>query len=289
MFSKWNSSPASMTGRRSSITYTALPDSEFGDDRPPKRRSKCSFIKDWKFLAIFSIVTNMVTLLSLFHSIENRSEECHLGSETLWGRRVPWTKVTIENRQEFIDADPWDSKFGGDGTASAHKGPNPWDSIWFPNWVALENDPAAKGYGYGTPLTGPHSEGNEHDPIPWTEGSQAFGIGVMHQLHCVVSIKKAINDYRYTGGSRGSNSTKMTGHIDHCIEVLRQATLCHGDMALIRPNTRGKRYTGYNGWGNEHLCRDWNALTEVIRDHGIHYVVGNGMRGWTHYGQNLAT
>ncbi|EFQ36601.1 hypothetical protein CGRA01v4_09684 [Colletotrichum graminicola] len=273
--------------RRSSIAYASLPSSEFGDESPPftppKRRLICI---NWKLVAITSFLMNIATLSIILARLSPRwfnSPECHLDSEILWGRRVSWRKMIIENQQEFIDSDPWDSKFGADGTISVGKGPNPWDSIWFTNWVALENDPAAKGYGFGTPLTGPGSEGNALDPIPWNEGSQAFGLGVMHQLHCVASIKKAINDYRYTGGTRGSNATKTAGHVDHCLEVLRQATICHGDMALIRPDVQGKTYTGYSGWGNEHVCRDWEAIKDILKNHGIHYVVGNGTKGWTHY------
>ncbi|KAK1990021.1 hypothetical protein LX36DRAFT_648460 [Colletotrichum falcatum] len=246
----------------------------------------------WKLLAVASIFANIAALLVLFALsltghlplISGRgSDECHLPSEALWGRPVPWKKTVLNNQQEFIDSDPWDSKFGADGTAATEKGPNPWNSIWFANWVALENDPAARGYGFGTPLTGPGSEGNALDPVPWREGSQAFGIGVMHQLHCVASIKKAIVDYRFTGGRRGSNSTSAAGHVDHCLEVLRQAVICHGDMALLRPDVAGPRYTGYDGWGNEHICRDWNAIKQIVKEHGIRYVIGPKRRGWTHY------
>ncbi|KAK1948689.1 hypothetical protein LY78DRAFT_649819 [Colletotrichum sublineola] len=155
--------------------------------------------------------------------------------------------------------------------------------MWFPTWMALENDPVAQGYGFGTPLTGPGSEGNENDPIPWKEGSQAFGIGVMHQMHCVVSIKMALNDHRYFGGLR-FNSTMAAGHIDHCVEVLRQATICHGDLALLRPDVPGMgEYTAYDGWGNEHICRDWDAIQEILKEHGIYYAISEEMKGWTHW------
>ncbi|KAK2031607.1 hypothetical protein LX32DRAFT_671527 [Colletotrichum zoysiae] len=271
--------------------YSLISDkSEDGDGDsilPPEPTPRMPVAK-WKLLAIisiFNIIALIFSILSLTGHLPlfGGSDECHLASEKLWGRPIPWKKTTLNNRQEFIDSDPWDSKFGADGTASTGKGPNPWNSMWFANWVALENDPAAHGYGFGTPLTGPGSEGNDLDPVPWKEGSQAFGIAVMHQLHCVASIKKAIVDYRFTGGRRGSNATKAAGHVDHCIEVLRQATICRGDMALLRPDVRGRSYTGYDGWGNEHMCRDWDAIQQIVKEHGIHYVVGQSSRGWTHY------
>lgn len=278
-------------GYRQSVDYTSIPPSELDEhERPPLRKSRLSLFYGWKGLAFLSTLTNILFISAFFYLRTNifsssssfGHEECHLGAERLWERPVPWKKVVLENHQEFVDSDPWDSKFAGDGTTSDSGHPNPWDSVWLPNWVALENDPASQGYGFGTPLTGPGSEGNEHDPIPWKPGSQAFGLAVMHQLHCVASIKKAINDYRYTGGNRGSNSSMNIGHVDHCVEVLRQATMCHGDMSLIKPNVKGHSYTGYDGWGNEHLCRDWGAIEDIVRQHGISYVKGGGMEGWTH-------
>lgn len=78
-------------------------------------------------------------------------------------------------------------------------------------------------------------------------------MAVMHQLHYVESIKKAINNYRFTGGEQGMNTSRNIGHMDCWVEVLRQATMYHGDMSLIQHNVKQHSYTGYNGWGNEPL------------------------------------
>lgn len=283
-------------GRRESVGYTSIPPSELDEhERLPRHKSGLPLDYVWKGLAVLSVLTNVLTISALFFipnatlpSSSSEHDECHLDAERLWPHPVPWKKVVLENHQDFIDSDPWDSKFAGDGTTSKSEHASPWDAIFLPNWVALENDPAAHGYGFGTPLTGPGSEGNEQDPIPWTPGSQAFGLAVMHQLHCIASIKKAVNDYRYTGGDRGSNSSSVIGHVDHCIEVLRQATMCHGDMSLLRPNVQGHSYTGYDGWGNEHLCRDWEAIEDIVRTHGISFKKGGGVEGWTHLRQDVS-
>lgn len=250
-------------GPRDTVVYSSVPLNDLEESqRPLTRPNPFASLQNWKFVALLSLVINICTLWisyfrpDLLSPYTSGSYECHLESEKLWEQPIPWRKVVLENQQEFIDSDPWDSKFGEHGTATDSLSDSPWDALFYSTWVALENDPTSKGYGFGTPLTGPDSAGNEQDPIPWKEGSQAFGIGFMHQLHCVVSLKMAIVDYRSTGGSRTSNNGTFA-HLDHCLEVLRQATMCHGDTSLIQPNVPGKVYTGYNGWGNEHLCRDW--------------------------------
>lgn len=84
------------------------------------------------------------------------------------------------NQQEFIDSDPRGNNFGGQGTKPQSTRASPWDALFYSTWMALENHPASKCYGFGTPLIGPTSAGNDQESIPWKEGSQAFGIGSMH-------------------------------------------------------------------------------------------------------------
>jgi hypothetical protein len=253
-------------GPRNTVVYNSLPLSDLEEcQQPLKRQSGFAAIQNWKFVALLSIAITICTLWTsyfrpdLLSPYTLGSYECHLESEKLWGQPIGWEKILLNSQQEFIDSDPWDSKYGQHGTSSGSPSTSPWDTLFYSTWVALKNDPASKGYGFGTPLTGPDSAGNDQDPIPWKEGSQAFGIRFMHQLHCVVLLKKAINDYRSTGGSRVSDNGTYS-HLDHCLEVLRQATMCYGDTSLIRPDVPGEVYTGYTGWGNEHLCRDWEYV-----------------------------
>jgi hypothetical protein len=37
----------------------------------------------------------------------------------------------------------------------------------------------------------------------------------------------------------------------------------------VPPTKGGGLHWGISNWGNTHLCRDWNAVQEAIRDHSI--------------------
>ncbi|KAI1080620.1 hypothetical protein F5B20DRAFT_539951 [Whalleya microplaca] len=65
------------------------------------------------------------------------------------------------------------------------------------------------------------------------DGSGYIGLlGAYHELHCIKIVRKWIyKDYYY------SNQTKDeydigSAHADHCLELLRQAAMCHGDITI---------------------------------------------------------
>lgn len=268
-----------------------------------------------------SIALNVITLVVIVlgfaasdHILLNKSSlECELPSDKLWGRRIPYKLVTQQNNQDFIDSDPFNGKWNENPyytpPTDAH---SPWDSLYEGSWVGLDTSGEDR-LAFGTPLApGPgYYEGAEDDPTPWKAGEQAFGVAVMHQLHCVAGLKHAINDLRLPGrDGRWANSSAVITHTgkthfhfiipipdetqyintngamkreqDHCIEILRQAVLCHGDLTLQRPdnpNPDPRGYVGITGWGNEHLCRDWDVVREVIAAHSIAW---KNDHGWMH-------
>ena len=49
-------------------------------------------------------------------------------------------------------------------------------------WI---HDPESVGLTGGVPMT---EEGAKNDPLGWSDKDYVFGVAVMHQVHCVVSI-----------------------------------------------------------------------------------------------------
>lgn len=46
------------------------------------------------------------------------------------------------------------------------------------------------------------------------------------------------------------------GHISHCIDLLRQSFMCHGDTTIeVKEGAEGAK-----GFGTTHKCRDWDQL-----------------------------
>ncbi len=82
------------------------------------------------------------------------------------------------------------------------------------------------------------------DPSIWTERDQAFAVAALHQIHCVVRKHGSLLS-QFTGEhskgtmkpsflelERTGNITSGSGHIHHCLEVLRQAVVCAADLTL---------------------------------------------------------
>ncbi|KAF3009299.1 hypothetical protein E8E15_000434 [Penicillium rubens] len=94
------------------------------------------------------------------------------------------------------------------------------------------------------------------------------GPDVLHSLHCLNAIRKHL-DMDYYADSMDLPPEYRRIHIDHCVDHLRQALLCHGDltpvtMKPVATNTSlPYSVTFYLGQTErEHTCRS----AEAIRD-----------------------
>ncbi|GKZ63334.1 hypothetical protein AnigIFM49718_011407 [Aspergillus niger] len=59
-------------------------------------------------------------------------------------------------------------------------------------------------------------------------------------------------------------------YVDHCIETLRQAIMCHGDATpMLVTKERDER----SGWRADlqtrHVCRNFPKLQEWVKSHGV--------------------
>ncbi|KAK1144408.1 hypothetical protein N8T08_005561 [Aspergillus melleus] len=72
------------------------------------------------------------------------------------------------------------------------------------------------------------------DSIPLMEGGYAAGLGVSHGLHCVKKIKEFLNHKDvYPGMDESSGEfLYLQDHADHCLDFLRQGSLCNLDYSL---------------------------------------------------------
>ncbi|KAE8364652.1 hypothetical protein BDV27DRAFT_145155 [Aspergillus caelatus] len=95
-------------------------------------------------------------------------------------------------------------------------------------------------------------------------------ISVFHQLHCIYMTREG-----YYAAREGNLDQVNAAHLMHCWDYLRQAVMCNADTTLewlpAPPNDRGS-----TGWGYEHTCRDFDAISRWAEEnrfkttHGIH-------------------
>ncbi|KAH9823748.1 Dimethylamine methyltransferase MtbB1 [Teratosphaeria destructans] len=102
----------------------------------------------------------------------------------------------------------------------------------------------------------------------WMRGEAGVygGPDMLHSLHCLNGLRKHF-DYDYYAERNmlmaGDQAERM--HVEHCIEQLRQAVLCHGDITpvTLKPVYKGDRLVALLGQTERaHTCRDGEAIVE---------------------------
>ncbi|OCH85532.1 hypothetical protein OBBRIDRAFT_821491 [Obba rivulosa] len=83
-----------------------------------------------------------------------------------------------------------------------------------------------------------------------------FSVTMSHQLHCLRSIRATLKE-------EGVPEGKTRSHFVHCLNLLREHTLCAADNTLepvdaLSPNSSFERLHG------EHRCMDWDAFYDTM-------------------------
>ncbi|KAL9108291.1 MAG: hypothetical protein Q9227_006888 [Pyrenula ochraceoflavens] len=99
---------------------------------------------------------------------------------------------------------------------------------------------------------------------PWDPSYGIYVLNGYHQLHCIHVLWKTIHETR-----SGRPVSHPPYHIDHCLETLREETVCqaddtprwtgklHGQEEAVRP---------VSGVGQVRMCRDWGRLEGWARE-----------------------
>ncbi|KAL8788075.1 MAG: hypothetical protein Q9195_007489 [Heterodermia aff. obscurata] len=86
---------------------------------------------------------------------------------------------------------------------------------------------------------------------------------VFHQLHCLNGLRGGYwaNHHAALHGHRLKDEDLpvdiQESHMRHCIDLLRQALMCHGDTTL---EVVDEAINGVHGFRVEHQCKDWAQL-----------------------------
>lgn len=83
---------------------------------------------------------------------------------------------------------------------------------------------------------------------------RGFAVTMFHELHCLRLMRYALN-----GGGQYDTGTK--GHMQHCLNYLRQEILCASDVTLEPADILDRDYE-VQRFGSVHVCRNWEALFE---------------------------
>lgn len=106
------------------------------------------------------------------------------------------------------------------------------------------------------------------------EAGSYGGIDMMHSLHCVNSLRKALSPDYYAGTEMLLlPGETMRLHLDHCLEQLRQQALCYADTTavtlkpIITDLDDGRTMLTMLGETERlHVCRDAEPILNWVRE-----------------------
>ncbi|KAL1617122.1 hypothetical protein SLS56_011125 [Neofusicoccum ribis] len=99
------------------------------------------------------------------------------------------------------------------------------------------------------------------------ETHKVYGISMFHQLHCLNFLRFAYWPERITE----MPPDEVGYHRDHCLDYIRQAIQCNGDVTF-EPLTEA----GINGMGAIHRCRNFDKIFTWGYRHRSDKIKGSG-------------
>ncbi|KAK4090436.1 hypothetical protein Purlil1_5108 [Purpureocillium lilacinum] len=108
-------------------------------------------------------------------------------------------------------------------------------------------------------------------PLNDDQGGYLATLDVFHTLHCVNKIRKSYySDYYHDPNPLADQQE----HFDHCIDLLRQVVMCHGDVSLHTYQWKEDYRWPWPSMQTEHQCRNWDKLMDWSKEHYIPSLTG---------------
>ncbi|RDW72830.1 hypothetical protein BP6252_06737 [Coleophoma cylindrospora] len=226
--------------------YTPLHEKSENSCEPTTTPRKPIYVK-WSLLC--STILTLISLYVLWLARRSANDVCGLPSDKLFGD-IPWRAVVLDSDERFVESKP---PKGNESSV--------WDDIYPGSWVAFDDPSIGGATGRGMQMTDVAA-----DPSSFMATSEGFTVAVMHQIHCLMSIKGALLDFEAGGTVEEVAEDRFSTqpHLHHCIEIIRQAIMCQSDLSL--EHTEGQTASG---WGNAHFCRDFPSVIKAIRERAI--------------------
>lgn len=98
-------------------------------------------------------------------------------------------------------------------------------------------------------------------------GGRLAWLGVYHELHCVKMLYQANYRHQLHPNLTELELRDLQVHADHCIDQLREAVMCHGDVRSLTTFTWKEGYSRplLSPERPVHRCMDWGMLVDNLR------------------------
>ncbi|KAL1890120.1 hypothetical protein Sste5346_008412 [Sporothrix stenoceras] len=93
-----------------------------------------------------------------------------------------------------------------------------------------------------------------------------FTTTMTHQLHCILMMGRIYTALRMNAMPSPDLPADYHSHYLHCIDYLRQATMCAGDVAVEahEPTDASDNGALDGGWSGHHVCKDYSQVKSYL-------------------------
>lgn len=109
-------------------------------------------------------------------------------------------------------------------------------------------------------------------PLEEWKDEYFISITVFHQLHCLNALRKAIYLKRYNSSivdTEGKVDYGQWHHVDHCVELLRTALLCHPDLTARTFRWHESAGSQILHYWTTHTCQNFDPIMEWASAHTV--------------------
>jgi len=101
-------------------------------------------------------------------------------------------------------------------------------------------------------------------------GRVLINLDVFHNLHCLNMVRERLFPSYYMNSSHHRDGEDIQlGHINHCIDAIRQSLMCHGDIAIGTYSWKMDHPIPWPNFHIEHECRNWDRILEWAEKHHV--------------------
>ncbi|EMD84885.1 hypothetical protein COCC4DRAFT_209516 [Bipolaris maydis ATCC 48331] len=209
----------------------------------------------WLFVVILLIICNIVSMRSTIGTRRALNDTYETGFATDLIAAVPHIRLKNLVYTGGVEKHPNGTMYLNLTGSSALYVGNPTPELER-NWDDLEAAISVILDDRETRLKNGMPVGTMHEP--GQPGMFRVSIDVIHSLHCVNQLRKAVYADHYFPESRRSEFFFV--HMNHCIEHIRQAIQCHSDLTPLVYEWDDEKKSGSPIWTSEHTCRDFDQL-----------------------------
>ncbi|KAJ6602431.1 hypothetical protein DFH09DRAFT_899992 [Mycena vulgaris] len=93
------------------------------------------------------------------------------------------------------------------------------------------------------------------------DGQLSLFVSMLHQYHCIETFGQQLTRTR---------KASDWGHLQHCLNYMREMTLCHPDLTLEPGDFTQRNFTTEHG-GTIHVCRDLDPVYNSLRSNWMEW------------------